>query len=55
MVYDEAYNRLSFQKPIPFSEIASYHDRFHVPYPLGVFVDAMRALEIDALNDRANQ
>lgn len=27
----------------------AYHESFEIPYPLGVFVDAMRTLEFDDL------
>ena len=54
-MYSEAYNRLCLMRPIPFTEIKAYHETFEVPYPLGVFVDAMRILEIDEINDRSSQ
>lgn len=49
MSYMDAYRRLSWQKPIPFSEMRDYHEAFEIPYTLGVFVDAMRTLEYDDL------
>lgn len=51
--YDRAYARLSWQKPIAFTEMQAYHKAMKVPYPLGVFVDAMRSLEIDDMQAQA--